>query len=64
MFDFDDGERGHRLRASDITSRNGWWGAFGDSNSEGVNLTLVKKRLGPGKLCGGGSYSYDPDPNP
>ena len=39
-------------------------GAFGDSNSEGVNLTLVKKRLGPGKLCGGGSYSYDPDPNP
>jgi hypothetical protein len=63
VFDFDDGVRGSGVRASDVSSRNGWWGAFGDSNSEGVNLTLVKKRLGPGKLCGGESYSYDPDPN-
>jgi hypothetical protein len=64
VFDFDDDERGAKLRASDVSSRNGWWGAFGDSSSEGVNLTLAKKRLGPGKLCGGESYSYDPDPNP
>ena len=63
VFDFDDGVRGDRLRASDVSSRNGWWGALGPSDSQGVNLTLVKKRLGPGKVCGGESYSYDPDPN-
>jgi hypothetical protein len=63
VFDFDDGVRGKRVRASDVSSRNGYWGAFGPSDSEGVNLTLVKKRLGAGNRCAGKSYSYDPDPN-
>jgi hypothetical protein len=63
VFDFDDGVRG-KFRASDVSSRNGWWGAFGDSNSQGVRLKLAPKRLGSGDRCGGDTYSYDPDPNP
>jgi hypothetical protein len=63
VFDFDDGERGP-FRASDVSSRNGWWGAHGDSSSQGVRLTLFKKRLGPGRLCEGDVYSYDPAPPP
>jgi hypothetical protein len=62
VFDFDDGVRGRR-RASDVSSRNGWWGAFGPSDSEGVKLALAPKRLGPNRRCGGDAIAYDPDPN-
>jgi hypothetical protein len=62
VFDFDDGVRGP-LRARDVSSRNGWWGAFGPSTSQGVRLSLLPKRLGSGDRCGGDSISYDPDPD-
>lgn len=61
-FPFDDGvskpARGH-----DISSRNGYWGTFADSNSQGVGLRLTEKKAGGGDTCGGDVYKYDPDPN-
>jgi hypothetical protein len=60
-FPFDDGvskpARGH-----DISSRNGFWGTYAKSNSQGVGLRLKPKRIGGGDRCGGDVLRYDPAP--
>ena len=61
-FPFDDGVS-KPARGYDISSRNGYWGTFADSNSQGVGLRLLKKEIGGGDSCGGDVLKYDPDPN-
>ena len=61
-FPFDDGVS-KPARAYDISSRNGYWGTFADSNSQGVGLRMSKKEIRGGDSCGGDVYRYDPDPN-
>lgn len=61
-FPFDDGVSKKPL-GYDISSRNGFWGTFAKSNSEGVGLRLTAKKISAGKRCGGDVYRYDPDPN-
>jgi len=61
-FPFDDGVS-KPARGYDISSRNGYWGTFADSNSQGVGLRLLKERIGGGDSCGGDVFRYDPDPN-
>ena len=63
VFDFDDLVRGPR-RAFDVTSKNGYYGAFGDSTSQGVALVLKARQLRPGRRCGRAVYEYDPAPPP
>ena len=61
-FPFDDGVS-EPARGYDISSRNGYWGTFADSNSQGVGLRLLPKEIGGGDRCGGDVFRYDPDPN-
>ena len=61
-FPFDDGVS-KPARGYDVSSRNGYWGTFADSNSQGVGLRLLPKVIGGGDRCGGDVFRYDPDPN-